>query len=98
MKSGMFASYTEAIGFLVAGAASIRRNRLGDHVGNLEADMTNEKYDWFGWLIITAIVFTVLGYAWAWHHGKIQLKRAHDKGYEACTNELEVVICEEVCQ
>ena len=67
-------------------------------MADLDSDMTSEKYDWFGWMILTAFIFTGLGYAWAWHHGKIQLERASDKGYEACTNELEVVICEEVCK
>ena len=63
----------------------------------LEADMTNEKYDWFGWLILTAFIFTGLGYAWAWHHGKIQLERAHEQGYEAAVEELMVVVKEDIC-
>jgi len=67
-------------------------------VGNLEADMTNDEYDWFGWLILTAFIFTGLGYAWAFHHGNIQLERAHEQGYEAAINDLEAVICEEVCR
>ena len=67
-------------------------------MADMESDMKSKEYDWFGWLILTAFIFTGLGYAWAWHHGKIQLELAHDKGYEACTNELEVVICEEVCR
>lgn len=66
-------------------------------MGNLEADMTNDEYDWFGWLILTAFIFTGLGYAWAWHHGKIQLELAHDKGYEAAVDELMVVVKEDVC-
>jgi len=58
----------------------------------------DDHNDWFAGIFIAIIIGLIAGYAWAWHHGKIQLERAHDKGYEACTNELEVVICEEVCK
>ena len=71
---------------------------MGDFMDNMELDMTNKQYNWFSWLILTAFIFTGLGYAWAWHHGKIQLERAYEQGYEACTDDLEAVICEEVCQ
>ena len=64
---------------------------------NMELDMTNKQYNWFSWLILTAFIFTGLGYAWAWHHGKIQLELAHDKGYEAAVDELMVVVKEDVC-
>ena len=67
-------------------------------MADMDTDMTSKEYDYLGWMIITAIVFTVLGYAWAWHHGKIQFERAYEQGYEACTDDLEAVICEEVCQ
>ena len=60
--------------------------------------MTEPTKDWFGWLILTAVIFTGIGYVWAFHHGKIQLERAQDKGYEAAVDDLEAVICEEVCR
>ena len=65
---------------------------------NMETDVTNEKHNWVGWLILTAFIFTGIGYAWAWHHGKIQLERAHNKGYEAAVDELMVVVKEDVCR
>ena len=67
-------------------------------MADLDSDMTSEKYDWFGWMILTAFIFTGLGYAWAWHHGKIQLERAHNKVYEAAVDELMVVVKEDVCR
>jgi len=67
-------------------------------MADMDTDMTSEKYDWFGWLILTAFIFTGIGYAWAWHHGKIQLERAHNKGYEAAVDELMVVVKEDVCR
>jgi len=72
MKAGMFESYREALGFLIAAT--------------------------FGWLILTAFIFTGIGYAWAWHHGNIQLERAYNKGYEAAVEELMVVVKEDVCK
>ena len=71
---------------------------MGNFMDNLGTDMTNEKYDWFGWLILTAFIFTGIGYAWAWHHGKIQLERAYEQGYEATVDELMVVVRGEICQ
>ena len=65
-------------------------------MADMDSDMTSEKYDWFD-LILTAFIFIVLGYVWAWHHGKIQLERAYDKGYEAAVDELMVVVKEDVC-
>ena len=67
-------------------------------MADMDSDMTSKEYDWFGWMIITAIVFTVLGYTWAWHHGKIQLERAYEEGYQAAVDELMVVVKEDVCR
>jgi len=67
-------------------------------MADMDDDMTNEKYDWFGWLILTAFIFTGIGYAWAWHHGNIQLERAYEQGYEAAVEELMVVVRGEVCK
>ena len=66
-------------------------------MADMDSDMTSKEYNWFGWMILTAFIFTGLGYAWAWHHGKIQLELAHDKGYEAAVDELMVVVKEDVC-
>ena len=60
--------------------------------------MTEHTKDWFGWLILTAFIFTGLGYAWAWHHGNIQLERAYEQDYEAAVEELMVVVKEDVCR
>ena len=67
-------------------------------MADMDTDMTSEKYDWFGWVILTAFIFTGIGYAWAWHHGKIQLELAPNKGYEAAVDELMVVVKEDVCR
>ena len=66
-------------------------------MADMGSDMTSEKYDWFGWMIITAIVFLVIGYAWAFNHGNIQLERAYEQGYEAAVEELMAVVREDVC-
>ena len=44
----------------------MRRNRLGGAMAGMDSDMISKEYDWLGWLILTAFIFTGLGYAWAW--------------------------------
>ena len=60
----------------------------------LEADMTNEKYDYFAWIFITAIVFLVIGYCWRWG----QERGIQERSYEAAVEELMVVVKEDVCK
>ena len=63
-------------------------------MGNLEADVTNEKYDWFGWIILTAFIFTALGYAWRYG----QEQGIEERSYEAAVEELSAVVKEDLCR
>ena len=56
--------------------------------------MTNEKYDWFGWIILTAFIFTGLGYAWRWG----QERGIQERSYEAAAEELSAVVREDICR
>ena len=72
----------------------MRRNRLGNHVDNLELDMTNKEYNWLGWLILTAFIFTGIGYAYRYGQGVNE----YDRGYEAAITEMDVLVKGEICK
>ena len=55
--------------------------------------MSVHKYDWFGWLILTAFIFTGLGYAWRYG----QERGIKERSYEAAAEELSVVVKGEIC-
>ena len=61
---------------------------------NMETDVTNEKHNWVGWLILTAFIFTGLGYTWRWG----QEQGIEERSYNAAVEELMVVVKDEVCQ
>jgi len=58
----------------------------------------DDHNDWFAGIFIAIIIGLIAGYAWAWHHGNIQLERAYEQGYEAAVEELMVVVRGEVCK
>ena len=56
--------------------------------------MTEHTRDWFGWLLLTAFIFTALGYAWRYG----QEQGIEERSYEAAVEELMVVVKGEICQ
>ena len=63
-------------------------------MADMDDDMTNEKYDWFGWLILTAFIFTGIGYAWRYG----QEQGIQERSYEVAVEELSAVVSEEICR
>jgi len=55
--------------------------------------MTEPTKDWLGWLLLTAFIFTALGYAWRYG----QEQGIEERSYEAAVDELMVVVKEDVC-
>ena len=56
--------------------------------------MTNKEYNWLGWLILTAFIFTGIGYAYRYGQGVNE----YDRGYEAAITEMDVLVKGEICK
>jgi len=63
-------------------------------MADMDSDMTSEKYDWFGWMILTAFIFTGLGYCYRY----AQDINEYYRGYEDAITELEVLVKGDLCK